>query len=128
MMTGIPPPRFYDYAWKISRLNDKGFSPYLREIVAAMQDPRMWGRPNALELVGRAEEGWRAWRANMTEGSEYVDVRDKELENVIERGSHGLGRVVLLLRYRALIGFLFEGSSRSDEFCFALGSFQSVDC
>lgn len=93
MMAGIPPPRFYNYAWQISRMNDRGFSPYLREIMAAMLDPRMRGRPDALELVGRSEEGWRAWRANTREGAEYVDVRDKELQDVIERGRSGAGRV-----------------------------------
>ena len=58
-----------------------------------MLDPRMRGRPDALELVGRSEEGWRAWRANTREGAEYVDVRDKELQDVIERGRSGAGRV-----------------------------------
>ena len=93
MMTGIPPPRFYDYAWQISRLNDNGFSYYLREIIIAMLDPKIKGRPDALELVGRTEEGWRAWRANTKDGTEYIDVRDKELSESIERGWMGIGRV-----------------------------------
>jgi hypothetical protein len=74
-------------------MNDKGFSHYLRDIVAAMLDSQIKGRPDALELVGRTEEGWRAWRANTREGAEYVDVRDKELGDNIERSSMGLGRV-----------------------------------
>jgi serine/threonine protein kinase len=53
MMTGIPPPRFYDFGWQISRMNDKGFSSRLREIVGAMLDPKPSWRPNAWELVSR---------------------------------------------------------------------------
>ena len=76
------------------RMNDRGFSQYLREIVSVMLDPQRRGRPHALELVGRREEGWRAWRVNTREGAEYVDVRDKELQNVIERG--GVGAIAQL--------------------------------
>lgn len=93
MMTGIPPPRFYDYGWQISRMNDRGFSPWLREIVGAMLDPRIRERPDTLDLVGRTEEGWRAWRSNTREGREYVDVRDRELGDKFEHSSCGPGRV-----------------------------------
>jgi serine/threonine protein kinase len=78
MMTGMPPPRMYDYAWQISRMNDKGFSPWLRDTVAAMLDPKIRNRPDILEVVSKAEEGWRAWRANTKEGREYVDARDRD--------------------------------------------------
>ena len=59
MMTGIPPPRYYEYNWQISRMTDKGFSRPLREIVAAMLNPEVGKRPNSLRLIDRAEEGWR---------------------------------------------------------------------
>jgi serine/threonine protein kinase len=97
MMTGTPPPRVYDYAWQISRMNDKGFSPWLRDIVGAMLDPRISNRPDALELVGRAENGWAAWRANTKEGREYVDIRDRELGDNFEYGSQGAGPVISIL-------------------------------
>jgi predicted phosphohydrolase len=77
MMTGIPPPRSYDYRWQISRLNDKGFSQGIREIVARMLDPSMAMRPDALQLVDEVEKGWRVWRASTVEGQAYIDVRDK---------------------------------------------------
>ena len=74
-------------------MNDKGFSPWLREIVGAMLDPRPRGRPDALELVSRAEEGWRTWRANTRDGREYVDAGDRILGNQIEHTSRGPGLV-----------------------------------
>ena len=79
MMTGMPPPRFYEYNWQISRMNDGGFSQGLREIVADMMSPTIGKRPDSLRLVDRVEDGWRAWRANTQEGREYVDVKGQEL-------------------------------------------------
>jgi hypothetical protein len=77
MMTGMPPPRHYNYNWQISRMNDKGFSNVLRNIVARMLDPSMVMRPDTLELVGQVEAGWRSWRANTMEGRAYIDRGDK---------------------------------------------------
>ncbi|KAH6679101.1 kinase-like domain-containing protein [Halenospora varia] len=85
MMTGIPPPRLYNYDWQISRMNDKGFSKGIRDIVADMlkHDPRE--RPDGVSLVNRVEGGWRTWRAETREGRMFVDVDDK----VMERGVVG---------------------------------------
>lgn len=58
MMTGMPPPRYYNYNWQISRMNDKGFSKDLRDIVAKMLDPVIGKRPDALDLVGMIEAKW----------------------------------------------------------------------
>lgn len=77
MMTGMPPPRYYNYNWQISRMNDKGFSNVLRNIVARMLDPSIVERPDTVKLVGQAEAGWRSWRANTMEGRAYIDRGDK---------------------------------------------------
>ena len=82
MMTGIPPPRVYDYAWQISRMTDKGFSPWLRNIVGEMLDPARGNRPDALRLVAWADRGWEAWRANTEEDKKYVDVRNRNSGDV----------------------------------------------
>ncbi|KAG0646016.1 Serine threonine-kinase ATG1 [Hyphodiscus hymeniophilus] len=97
MMTGIPPPRVYNYAWQISRMTDKAFSPWLRDIVATMLDPRIANRPDALDLVGRTENGWEAWRANTKEGAQYVDVGDRELEERFARSSRGTGALTSIM-------------------------------
>jgi serine/threonine protein kinase len=93
MMTGIPPPRLFEYPWQISRLNDKAFSPQLRELVAAMLNPQMERRPTARDLIGQAQDGWRSWRATTREGQEYVDGADKLLGEKIEMGKRGPARV-----------------------------------
>jgi hypothetical protein len=59
-------------------MTDKGFTQGLREIVADMMNPDIGSRPDAMRLVDKVEDGWRAWRANTKEGREYVDVRDQE--------------------------------------------------
>lgn len=86
-MTGIPPPRYYDYNWQISRMNDKGFSKGLRDIVAQMLNHELSLRPDTLSLVNIVEEGWRSWRATTREGWEYVDVRDTYQKKVYLGGS-----------------------------------------
>ncbi|KAE8453271.1 hypothetical protein EG329_011338 [Mollisiaceae sp. DMI_Dod_QoI] len=77
MMTGIPPPRFYEYNWQISRMNDKGFSQGIREIIGAMLQPHPADRPTALDLVNKVDVEWRRWRSETTEGRRFVDVNDK---------------------------------------------------
>lgn len=79
MMTGIPPPRYFEHNWQISRMNDKGFSEGLRDIVGNMLSHSMARRPDTLTLVSRVEEGWQAWRATTKEGQDYLDVRDEYL-------------------------------------------------
>jgi hypothetical protein len=89
MMTGIPPPRYYDYDWQVSRMNDKGFSKGLRDIVAKMLHPIIGKRPDALDLVGLVQYEWRAWRANTIEGRAYVDRGDALVKSRFERGKGG---------------------------------------
>lgn len=93
MMTGIPPPRYYDYAWQVSRLNDGGFSAGLRELVALMLRPHPADRPGAVELVNRADDAFARWRATTEEGAYYVDVDDR----LAERARLGLGRGLLMV-------------------------------
>lgn len=77
MMTGIPPPRFYNYDWQISRMNDKGFSQPLREIIAAMLKPHPADRPTALDLVNKVNAEWSRWRSETEEGRRIVDAEDR---------------------------------------------------
>jgi cytochrome oxidase assembly protein ShyY1 len=91
MMTGIPPPRYFDYNWQVSRLHDKGFSKSLCDLVAMMLNHSMARRPDSLTLVNMAEDGWRYWRANTQEGGEYVDVKDDFLINKMKGGRPGRG-------------------------------------
>lgn len=86
MMTGMPPPRYFEYNWQISRMNDKGFSEGLRDIVATMLDHNMNKRPDTLSLVQKVDEGWRLWRATTREGQNYVDIRDEYLGQIYEGG------------------------------------------
>lgn len=58
-------------------MNDKGFSQPLRELVARMLEPDAASRPDALTLIGDAQEGCRKWRVNTIEGKVYVDLKDK---------------------------------------------------
>jgi hypothetical protein len=80
MMTGIPPPRYCDYDWQISRMNDKGFSQGLRELVALMLKSNPDERPRAAELINQADEGFAYWRATTVEGAYYVDIADEWIE------------------------------------------------
>ncbi|TAQ86981.1 hypothetical protein B7494_g4684 [Chlorociboria aeruginascens] len=86
MMTGIPPPRVYDYQWNISRMNDKGFSLGLRQIVQDMltEDPAL--RPNAISVIERTDAAWREWRGNNAEGAQVRDVRDREVMDKLVGG------------------------------------------
>jgi hypothetical protein len=93
MMTGIPPPRYYDYDWQISRMNDKGFSQGLRDIIALMLKPHPAHRPGTIELVNRADDAFAQWRATTEEGAYYVDVDDR----LAERARLGLGRGLLMV-------------------------------
>ncbi|KUJ12337.1 kinase-like protein [Mollisia scopiformis] len=77
MMTGIPPPRFHDWNWQVSRMCDKGFSQPLREIVGAMLKHHPADRPTALDLVNKVNTEWKIWRSNSVEGRRVVDVDDK---------------------------------------------------
>jgi hypothetical protein len=91
MMTGIPPPRYFDFNWQISRMNDKGFSKDLRDIVEMMLEHKMRRRPDTMSLVDRAEDGWRHWRTSTREGQEYVDAADEFLGNVYSGSKTGSG-------------------------------------
>jgi serine/threonine protein kinase len=85
MMTGMPPPRHYNYVWQISRMNDKGFTKGLRDIVAKMIHPVIGKRPDTLSLVGLVEIEWRSWRGNTAEGRAYIDGGDERLRRLYER-------------------------------------------
>jgi serine/threonine protein kinase len=87
MMTGIPPPRTSHYDWQISRMNDKGFSQGIREVVSQMLQPHPNDRPTALELVNIIEHLWGGWRATTDEGAQYVDINDE----LVERAARGVG-------------------------------------
>lgn len=78
MMTGIPVPRHLDYTRNISRMNDKGFSESIREVVGAMLEEDSNDRPNAFQLIDKVDEGFERWRATVKEGMEYIDVEDKK--------------------------------------------------
>ena len=90
MMTGMPPPRYYNYNWQISRMNDKGFSKGLRDIVAKMLHPVIGRRPDTLDLVGLVQYEWRAWRSNTMEGRAYTDSGDALVRRQFERGKGGV--------------------------------------
>ena len=79
MMTGIPPPRTYDYNWQISRMTDKGFSLGLRQIMQDMLSTNPRERPITVRLVERVEEGWRDWRVDSQEGRECVDLDEQQI-------------------------------------------------
>jgi hypothetical protein len=91
MMTGIPPPRDLEYDWIVSRMNDKGFSKGLRDIVGDMLKMHPGDRPGGMDLVKRVENEWKRWRAATEEGQRYVDVMDKELLDKSLGSSGGLG-------------------------------------
>jgi hypothetical protein len=105
MMTGIPPPRDLEYDWNVSRMNDKGFSEGLRDIVGDMlkmhPGDRPGGvdlvkmhpgdRPGGVDLVKRVEDEWKRWRAMTVEGQRCVDVMDKVLLNKQLGSGGGLG-------------------------------------
>ncbi|KAH8601089.1 kinase-like domain-containing protein [Bisporella sp. PMI_857] len=95
MMTGIPPPRLYDYDWQISRMNDKGYSQMIRDTVAEMLKPDSLDRPDALRLLDKAQEAYRAWRTGTVDGNLYVDIDDEYVKKQWEAGQtqrllHGL--------------------------------------
>ncbi|TVY19165.1 Serine/threonine-protein kinase ATG1 [Lachnellula arida] len=92
MMTDMPPPRIYSYDWQISRMNDKGYSQGLRNIVGDMLKPEPADRPPVLDLVSIIETEWRSWRANTREGQEFVDVEDQDAA----RRAFGVTRGLLL--------------------------------
>jgi len=96
MMTGIPPPRCYEYDWQISRMTDKGFSKGIRDVVARMLRDDMKERPDTLKLAEEVEDSFRYWRANTAEGMEYIDVRDDYMKRVYEGSQLGSGKLSLL--------------------------------
>jgi hypothetical protein len=98
MMTGIPPPRFFDYNWQISRLHDKGFSKSLCDLVAMMLNHNMARRPDSLTLINKAEDCWRFWRAQTEEGGQYVDVKDELLIQKFKGGRPGMGLMSILAK------------------------------
>ncbi|PVH86502.1 hypothetical protein DL98DRAFT_510558 [Cadophora sp. DSE1049] len=89
MMTGIPPPRLYEYSWQVSRLNDVGYSQELRDIVGDMIKVHPADRPNAIALVNKVDDQWRKWRANSKEGAQVVDILDRQIEFQALGVSHG---------------------------------------
>jgi len=92
MMTGMPPPRFYNYEWQISRMNDKGFSDSIRHIVAEMLRPHPDDRLQTKDLVNQVDDAWEGWRATTDEGAYYVDVVDK----AVLRSALGTGESLVL--------------------------------
>lgn len=92
MMTGIPPPRFYNYDWQISRMADKGFSEGIRNIVAEMLRSRPNDRLQTEDLVNKVDDAWEDWRATTEEGAHYVDVLDKQ----VLRSALGTGGALVL--------------------------------
>jgi hypothetical protein len=88
MMTGMPPPRLYDYNWQISRMNDRGFSQPLREIIGSMLRPHPADRPTVVDLVNTVNYQWKKWRADTPEGRQFVDVTDKI---ILARSVPGIG-------------------------------------
>jgi hypothetical protein len=92
MMTGMPPPRFYNYEWQISRMNDKGFSDPIRHIVAEMLRPHPDDRLQTKDLVNQVDDAWEGWRATTEEGAYYVDVVDKG----VLRSALGTGESLVL--------------------------------
>ncbi|KAL2075988.1 hypothetical protein VTL71DRAFT_931 [Oculimacula yallundae] len=93
MMTGIPPPRLYEYGWQISRMNDGGYSQELREIVGDMIKMHPSDRPDAITLVNNVDDQWKKWRSSSKEGAYVVDVLDR----VVELRALGVSRNGLLL-------------------------------
>ena len=91
MMTGIPPPRDLEYDWNVSRMNDKGFSEGLRDIVGDMLKMHPGDRPGGVDLVKRVEDEWKRWRAMTVEGQRCVEVMDKVLLNKQLGSGGGLG-------------------------------------
>jgi serine/threonine protein kinase len=89
MMTGMPPPRNYEYDWQISRMGDKGFGKDIRGVVTRMLHPDMTKRPETLILVDEVESAWKSWRAYTQEGREYVDVRDDYVKKAYESSQLG---------------------------------------
>lgn len=86
----MPPPRIYSYDWQISRMNDKGYSQGLRDIIADMLRPDPADRPPCLDLVTTVDDEWRRWRAETREGQEYVDVGDQDIARRVFGSSRGL--------------------------------------
>lgn len=76
MMTGIPPPRMFDYKWMVSRLGDKDFTPMLQHLVADMLKVNSSERPKGLDVCARAEAGFRAWRETREEAKGFVRLED----------------------------------------------------
>lgn len=72
MMTGMPPPRFYNYEWQISRMTDKGFGESIQHIVAEMLRPHPNDRIETSKLVIQLEDAWNEWAATIEEGVQYV--------------------------------------------------------
>ncbi|TVY75914.1 Serine/threonine-protein kinase ATG1, partial [Lachnellula suecica] len=92
MMTDMPPPRIYSYDWQISRMNDKGYTQGLRNIIADLLQPNPADRPSSVDLISRIDDEWRKWRANTREGQEFVDVGDQD----IARRALGVGQGLVL--------------------------------
>ena len=76
MMTGIPPPRQFDYHWQISRMSDKGYTSGLKEIVGDMLKTKSGERPTTAQVVGRVNEGWEKWR-DTDDARGFVDWKDR---------------------------------------------------
>ncbi len=91
-MTGMPPPKFYNYEWQISRMNDKGFSEALRDIVAEMLRLHPKDRMQTKDLANQVDDAWEGWRATTEEGAHYVDVLDK----VVLRSALGTSGALVL--------------------------------
>lgn len=90
MMTDMPPPRTYDYDWQISRMNDKGYSQGLRNLVADMLRPNPADRPAAIDLIPDIDDKWRHWRSSTREGQEFCDVGDQDVARRMLGISRGL--------------------------------------
>ncbi|RDW75293.1 hypothetical protein BP6252_06435 [Coleophoma cylindrospora] len=83
MMTGIPPPRHWSYHWNISRMNDRGYSQGIREIISDMLKEKESERPDILTLFPRIHVEMCRWRAFTLDGNRYWDVRDDDIEKTL---------------------------------------------
>lgn len=61
-------------------MNDGGYSQELREVVGDMIKMHPADRPTAINIVNRADDQWKKWRATSTEGAKVVDVLDRVIE------------------------------------------------
>lgn len=89
MMCGHPPSRFSDFNWNMSRMNDKGFSAFIRTVMREMLNERPWDRPDVVKLVNSIDHEYWQWRQGTKEGREYVDKDDEKVKKASNTGGRG---------------------------------------